>query len=144
MLSGFRVGSSNLVVSHLQYVDDTIILADASIKNIWSIKDILRGFELASRIHVNITKITLIGVNYHPTFLCLVCDFLHCQWKSLSFKYFSLSKGRTPIYLLRGNSWLVSSQVGSTRGGICMIPIKGDWSFSIMFLMSFLYSLCLF
>lgn len=33
---GLRVGSSELVVSHLQYVNDTIILEKSSYENIWS------------------------------------------------------------------------------------------------------------
>lgn len=35
---GLRVGSSYLVVSHLQYADDTIILEESSYENIWSIR----------------------------------------------------------------------------------------------------------
>lgn len=43
LLSGFKIGASDLVVSHLQYVDYTLILAYLYVKNIWSIKVILRG-----------------------------------------------------------------------------------------------------
>lgn len=48
ILSRFRVGLSKLVVSHLQYAYDTLILEDPTLENLWSIKEILRGFEMAS------------------------------------------------------------------------------------------------
>lgn len=44
---GFRVGPSNFVVSHIQYVDNTLILYETSVDNRWTIKSILRVFELA-------------------------------------------------------------------------------------------------
>lgn len=34
-------GSSNLVISHLMYTDDNIILGEPSIANIWAIKAVL-------------------------------------------------------------------------------------------------------
>lgn len=43
LLSDVRVRFSNLMVSHLQYADDTIILVDATIDDIWTIKAILCG-----------------------------------------------------------------------------------------------------
>lgn len=79
------------MVSYLQYVDDTIILADASIDNLWSIKAILRGFELSLGLRVNFAKSALIGINSDPTFLDLSCDFLHCKQESLPFKHLGLS-----------------------------------------------------
>lgn len=44
-LSGFRIGSSDLIISHLQYVDDTIMISSELMENIWIIKAIIRGFD---------------------------------------------------------------------------------------------------
>lgn len=44
------MGLSNLVVYHLQYTYDTLLMVDPTLGNLWSIKAVLRGFELASRI----------------------------------------------------------------------------------------------
>lgn len=63
LLSRIIVGSSNLLVSHLQYVDDTIILVDATIDNLWTTMDIIYGFELAYGLRVNIAKSSIIRVN---------------------------------------------------------------------------------
>lgn len=38
---GFIVGSSSLHIYHLQYVDDTLILANPLVENLWTIKAIL-------------------------------------------------------------------------------------------------------
>lgn len=53
----------------MQYMDDTLILADPSIVNLWTIIVILKDFELASGLRVNFFKISLIGVNVDHAFL---------------------------------------------------------------------------
>ncbi|KAK2369529.1 hypothetical protein QL285_082658 [Trifolium repens] len=58
---GFEVGSEDVVVSHLQYADDTICVGEASMENLWTLKAILRGFELASGLKVNFWKSCLMG-----------------------------------------------------------------------------------
>lgn len=63
LLSSVRVGSPELVISHLQYAKDTIILEDANVDKFLIIKAILRGFELPLGLRVNFVKISLIGVN---------------------------------------------------------------------------------
>ncbi|XP_050920100.1 uncharacterized protein LOC127137710 [Lathyrus oleraceus] len=98
LFSGVRVGSFDLVVSHLQYVDDTAILADDSIDNLWIIKAILCGFELASGFRVNFAKSSLIGVKSDQDFLDLVCEFLHLKQESLPFQYPGLPVGANPHY----------------------------------------------
>lgn len=68
-----------LVVSHFQYEEDTIILANDTIDNIWTIKTILRGFELTSGLCVKFSKSSLTGENYDQAFINLSCEFLHCK-----------------------------------------------------------------
>ncbi|MCI37060.1 retrovirus-related protein, partial [Trifolium medium] len=48
MFTRFKVGNTGLSVSHLQYADDTLFIGEASMENLWSLKAILRCFELAS------------------------------------------------------------------------------------------------
>ncbi|MCH83868.1 LINE-1 reverse transcriptase like [Trifolium medium] len=49
----FRVGRSGVPVSLLQYADDTLCIGEASVENLWMLKAVLRGFELASGLKVN-------------------------------------------------------------------------------------------
>jgi hypothetical protein len=67
--NGFRVGNSDLVVSHLQYADDTLCIGEASIANLWSLKTLLRGFKMCSGLKINFSKSSLIGVNVSQDFL---------------------------------------------------------------------------
>lgn len=38
LFSSFRVGTSNLVVYHIQYTNDTLLLASPNVENLWNIK----------------------------------------------------------------------------------------------------------
>ncbi|MCH93254.1 LINE-1 reverse transcriptase like, partial [Trifolium medium] len=77
LFNGFGVGAEGLVVSHLQYADDTLCIGEATMENVWTLKALLRGFELASGLKVNFWKSCLIGVNVSPTFMTTACDFLN-------------------------------------------------------------------
>jgi hypothetical protein len=43
----FMVGMGDLSVSILQYADNTLRIGEASVDNLWTIKAVLRGFEMA-------------------------------------------------------------------------------------------------
>lgn len=46
LLTGFRIETSNLMVFHLHYANDTLILTCLFVENLWTINAILRGFGL--------------------------------------------------------------------------------------------------
>lgn len=50
---GFRINSTDVVISHLQYVDDTTLGGEACDQNLWAMKAILRCFELVSGLKIN-------------------------------------------------------------------------------------------
>jgi hypothetical protein len=45
--TGFQVGRNGVMVSHLQYADDTLCIGEATMENLWALKAILRGFKMA-------------------------------------------------------------------------------------------------
>lgn len=45
MFSGYKIGSQGLVISHLQYTDDTLLVGEATRENVWAIKCLLKLFE---------------------------------------------------------------------------------------------------
>jgi hypothetical protein len=92
----FVVGRSGFPVSILQYADDTLCIGEPSVENLWALKAILRGFELASGLRVNFWKSCLIGVNVSNDFLFMASDFLNCKIGSLPFKYLGLPVGAKP------------------------------------------------
>lgn len=59
---GFEYDTSRSF-SHLQYADDTLLLGTASFHNLWTMKVVLRGFELISGLKVNFNKSCIFGVN---------------------------------------------------------------------------------
>jgi hypothetical protein len=96
IFKGFSVGRIPVVVSHLQYADDTLCIGEASVENLWALKAILRGFEMASGLKVNFWKSGLIGVNVPSSFLNMASNFLNCRIGALPFKYLGLPIGANP------------------------------------------------
>jgi hypothetical protein len=92
----FLVGRGGCPVSILQYADDTLCIGEASVENLWAIKAILRGFEMASGLKVNFWKSCLVGVNVTNDFLVMASDFLNCRLGSIPFKYLGLPVGANP------------------------------------------------
>lgn len=76
LFQGFEIGNNGLEVSHLQYVDDTLCIGKATVGNLWTMKALLWGFEMASRLKINFSKSFLIGVNVPSEFMAMACDFL--------------------------------------------------------------------
>ncbi|MCI25653.1 RNA-directed DNA polymerase (Reverse transcriptase), partial [Trifolium medium] len=63
---------------------------------LWTLKAILRSFELASGLKVNFAKSCVMGVNVSSDFLDLAERFLHCRIGSLPFMYLGLPVGANP------------------------------------------------
>jgi hypothetical protein len=96
LFKGFKICGDGPIISHLQYADDTLCIGEASIENLWTLKAILRGFELASGLKVNFWKSCLIGINVCNTFMESACDFLNCKRGGIPFKYLGLPVGANP------------------------------------------------
>lgn len=96
LFRGFQVRDSELEVTHLQYADDTLLIGEPTIQNLWTMKAVLRCFELASGLKVNFYKISIVGVNVCPRFLAMAEKFLHCKIGILPFKYLGLPVGANP------------------------------------------------
>lgn len=62
MLEGFQEGSGNVVVSHLQFADDTSILCANSHRQIRYLRCIFKCFEAMMELKVNFGKSSLIAV----------------------------------------------------------------------------------
>jgi hypothetical protein len=64
--------------------------------NPWTLKAILRGFELTSGLKVNFSKSCLMGENVPPLFMDMVCNFLNCKLGVVPFVYLGLPVGANP------------------------------------------------
>lgn len=59
---GVRVGEEEVLVSHLQYADDTIFFGDWGGGNVRNLICILKCFEKVSGLRANMTKSRLYGI----------------------------------------------------------------------------------
>jgi len=88
------VGSVNpTVVSHLQFADDTLIIAEKSWANVRAMRVVLNLFESISGLKVNFTKSQLIGVNVHGSWLVEATLVLKCKVGNLPFVYLGMPIG---------------------------------------------------
>lgn len=74
---GFKV-NNHLEFQLLPFADETTLVGEGSLKNLWCIKALLRGFEQISRLSTNLYKRKLIGLNLEDSFMHSASSFLAC------------------------------------------------------------------
>ncbi|XP_058751776.1 uncharacterized protein LOC131624873 [Vicia villosa] len=113
--NGFNIHDS-CNVEILQFADDTLLIGERSWKNVWSIKEILRGFKLASSLGVNFHKSRIISLNVRSHFLYVAANFLSCRLESKEFTFFEIPIGINPR---RIKSWKFMLEKISSRLSNC-------------------------
>ncbi|GKV42304.1 hypothetical protein SLEP1_g49718 [Rubroshorea leprosula] len=93
LYKGVRIGNGNVVVSHLQFADDTIFFGEASEENIQAIKCIMRTFELASGLKINFGKSQLMEIGTEEGWKERMAYRLCCKGGELPFKYLGIPIG---------------------------------------------------
>jgi len=94
LFNGYSVGSSNpVVVSHLQFADDTLILGEKSWANVRTMWAVLMLFEALSSLEVNFSKSQLVGVIVSDSWLSEAALVLSCRDGSVPFVYLGLPVG---------------------------------------------------
>ncbi|XP_028078319.1 uncharacterized protein LOC114280186 [Camellia sinensis] len=90
------MGVSGLVLSYLQFADDSILFCEAKEEEVSNIKRVLRCFELISRLKINYHKIQVYEVGVPEETLSIFNSKLNCRSKSLTTKYMGLPLGANP------------------------------------------------
>jgi hypothetical protein len=91
---GYKVGEASPVhVSHLQFVNDTLILGEKKWGNIRTLKETLILFELISGLRVNFHKSLLVVINLSDSWLVEASVDLNCKIGQLPFVYLGLPIG---------------------------------------------------
>jgi hypothetical protein len=97
MFHGYDVGQDNsLRLSHLQFVDDTLITGQKSWLNVRSIRVVLLILEQLSALKVNFHKSMLTGVNVTGSWLSKAARVLNCHVGTFPFVYLGLPIGGDP------------------------------------------------
>ncbi|GAU39864.1 hypothetical protein TSUD_69120 [Trifolium subterraneum] len=80
LFSGYSIGNQNLiVVFHLQFADDTLLLGTKSWANVRALRVVLVLFETMSGLKVNFNKSMLVGVNIVDSWLHAAASAMHCK-----------------------------------------------------------------
>ncbi|KAL4366542.1 hypothetical protein GQ457_05G026420 [Hibiscus cannabinus] len=93
LFKGFLVGQATFKISHIQFADDLIMFYGAGESQIKNIVRILREFELASRLKLNLKKSKLVGINVDEKKTDYWATLLHCQSEKIPCQYLGLPLG---------------------------------------------------
>lgn len=128
---GIAVGKEgDLVVSLLQFADDTVFVGEASIQNLVVLKSVLRCFELVSGLKVNFHKSKLASIATSPGVVQQFASFLNCKVMAIPFVYLGIPVGGRAncvktwdpvIKKLRGRLSKWKQKMISFGGRICLI-----------------------
>jgi len=93
----FTVGSStSVVVSHLQFADDTLLIGTKSWANVRALRAVLTLFAEMSGLKVNFNKSMLVGLNIEQSWLIEAASILNCKVGKVPFLYLGLPIGGDP------------------------------------------------
>ena len=97
LFTGYGMGHANsMVVSHLQFADDTLLLGGKSWANVRALRSVLSLFAAMSGLQVNFHKSLFVGVNIADSWLNEAASLLHCKVGKVPFLYLGLSIGGDP------------------------------------------------
>ena len=96
LFRGFSVDSNNEEINILQYADDTIFFGEASMENVKAIKAILRTFEIASGLKVNLAKICSGAIGMPDRWKLEAAGCSNSSLLSIPFVYLGIPIGTNP------------------------------------------------
>jgi len=97
LFTPYGVGAhNNVLVSHLQFADDTLLVGVKSWANVRAMKAVLLLFEAISGLKVNFHKSMLFGVNVSDSWLHEAVVVMHCKHGRIPFLYLGLPIGGDP------------------------------------------------
>ncbi|KAL5545374.1 hypothetical protein UlMin_005061, partial [Ulmus minor] len=95
-VKGFKVGREEVVVSHLQFADDTLFLLDPDQSNIQKVHTILNFFSMCSGLKINMNKSSLAGIHMEDEEVMALAAVVGCEKGSWPMKYLGLPLGGNP------------------------------------------------
>ena len=97
LFTPYSIGAHELVlVSHLQFADDTLLIGVKSWTNVRAMKAVMLLFEVVSGLKVNFHKSMLFSVNVNESWLHEAAMVMHCKHGRIPFLYLGLPIGGDP------------------------------------------------
>lgn len=103
LITGFCSARGALVITHLQFADDTLLFGATEESEVRNIIAVLRCYEAVLGLKVNVFKSSLIVVVVEPQTTPFLVNVIGCIVGSLLMTYLGLplSRGRVPIFAWR-------------------------------------------
>ncbi|XP_057746515.1 uncharacterized protein LOC130965771 [Arachis stenosperma] len=95
-ISPLLVGWDDIELSHLQFVDGTLLFCPPEEETVRNYKRLLRCFEIMSGLSINFEKFRWIPVNCSQEWTSRMCQMLGCQEAALPVRYLGISLGANP------------------------------------------------
>ncbi|GKV32613.1 hypothetical protein SLEP1_g41207 [Rubroshorea leprosula] len=93
LLKGVEIGRGGMVLSLLQFADDTVFMGKADVDNLRVVKAILNWFQLISGLKINFGKSYLYGFNVSEGWVKGAADIMRCGVGKAPFTYLGLPVG---------------------------------------------------
>ena len=118
LIKGVIVGSEGIVVSHLQFADDTILFLDNDKDNFLNTLSIFQIFELSSGLKMNLSKSDLAGINIDSQELSCIASLISCQILEWPLVYLGVPLGGNPRSVLLWDLVVekISKRLGNWKG----------------------------
>ncbi|XP_045797597.1 uncharacterized protein LOC123891740 [Trifolium pratense] len=101
LFTGYSIGGQeSIMVSHLQFADDTLLMGVKSWANVRALRAVLVLFESMSGLKVNFNKSMLVGVNIPGSWLDEAASAMCCKVGKIPFLYLGLQIGGDPRRLV--------------------------------------------
>ncbi|XP_006580765.1 uncharacterized protein LOC114411222 [Glycine soja] len=92
----YLVGKKKEATNILQYTDDTVFLGEAAWENVYVLKALLRGFELASGLKINFAKSQFGILGGEVNWALEATQILNCRQMESPFYYLGIPIGANP------------------------------------------------
>ncbi|KAK3189918.1 hypothetical protein Dsin_029479 [Dipteronia sinensis] len=95
-IKGEVFGNNGVQVTHLQFVDDTVIFLKPRVDYLLNLKRIIRCFELSSKLKINFHKSYVVRVGKNVTHENSWADIFRCRKAALPITYLGIPLGARP------------------------------------------------
>ncbi|XP_050920434.1 uncharacterized protein LOC127138071 [Lathyrus oleraceus] len=115
--NGFKI-NDKVSIEILQFFYDTIIMGDENINNLWSIKDILRGFKMIFGLSVKCCKSRIYRTNVSDWLVEPASNFLSCKTEEIPLKLLGIWVGSSPRRLKLWKKFIniIRTRLRSSKG----------------------------
>lgn len=122
--NNFKI-NEDVSIDILQFNDNTIIIGDGSSYNLWSIKAILKGFEMIYGLRVNFYKSNIYGINFSNWNLEVASSFLSCRAYTFPFKFLGIWVGISPRRLMLWKELISNIRTGLSSWTGRFLSLRG-------------------